>query len=81
MAKAEARDCWISEPGFRHYYTDENGIDHDIVKAIADLRMARVLLGAGECPDSDCDEGIVYRDIVFFECGWCAEKKELLKCQ
>lgn len=79
MRKARARDCWISEPGFRHYFTDADGVDHDIVNVIKDLRMAKILLGAAGCPDSDCDEGIVHRNGEWHECQWCDEKSKLLE--
>ncbi len=57
MSKARARDTWISEPGFVHYFTDEAGEDHNIVNTIAELRCAKNLIRLVDCPVVGCFDG------------------------
>ena len=86
MDKAKPRDTWISEPGFRHFFHDADGVDHDIVNVIEALKTAKLLLAVAKCPDPDCTDGVVQHlpwgrlgaEVDIAQCQWCAEKKKLL---
>lgn len=73
MAKAKPRDTWISEPGYRHYYTDADGVYHDILNLVECKKM----LKHSRCPECDSLEE-TYRP---GDCAWCDKREALAKPQ
>lgn len=77
---------WIKARAMSAINGDDSWRDYDIprnrrkqrVNHRLRLRKALQLLKVAECPDQDCDEGIVHRDGEWHQCQWCDELDTLL---